>query len=211
VLPIDAIGQFRDGTVYRNVRDPYASFDLSTATMPHAAMVFFAMAETDPAGGFETFVNALDLEVRNLTGFNESEAMPYIIAMALGPIAAFGVGAGLGFAIGGPPGAAVGAIVGLVAGIVIMITSVLGLFGVLDFSNNDEIFGLEEASVILNPRSLQGFPFRGSTRSETQRLLLEGDGGTYEVTYHWRLRNRRPEVTEDQDPPVIEVTLQGGS
>ena len=172
VLDIFDAGSFRNGTIQNFTPNTLMhSYSLNGVISPHLFVVFFAMAEIDTHAVFETYINdvftSLEAEIEGL----------FLLAFAT-EAAIMGAGIAIGAIIGGP--------------IAILITGVLGImYGFLSYfwimGASDDIFDLSNAELLLSQDSLQDWPFFGSNRSVSQNMMIYGDGGRYEVTYHWQL------------------------
>lgn len=189
VAPIQALGRFRDGENFTGLTTPFHSFDLTGWQMPCFATATVFLAETDPGGGFQAFVDAAASPVPPPSS-DSTESLIYALqysmliagglmmagAVALGPFGALG-----GFAIG------------VVIG-VIWVYNALG-------GNRDEIFPPQTTApqLVLRPAMFSDHPFYGATRSVTERLHFEVDGGAYDVFYHWELSEPLQTSPGDQD------------
>jgi hypothetical protein len=93
--------------------------------------------------------------------------------------------AGLGLAISvwlssGPIGWIIG-------GIAVGVLAIVGAIWAMTAGNMDDIFEQRKMLLILDQVTLQGDPFYGQSRSQTQSYVQEGVGGRYEVHYYWQL------------------------
>ena len=179
VIPPVAVNQFRRNEVFEyNPDRVHAEFDLTGVQEPYLVSVLFTMAETDPSGGFDTFMSDLVTELRPNIGQILWEVFGALAMGAAGGV----VGAGFG-ALAGPVGAIVGAVVGVIIGLIgplyILITN---------WQNYDDIFDInDDPLLVLIPETFSGWPFYGATRSVTQTMVMVGDGGQYDVDFHWEL------------------------
>ncbi|WP_083098124.1 hypothetical protein [Pseudophaeobacter leonis] len=135
VIPPVAVGQFRRNEVIEyNPDRVHAEFDLTGMQNPYLVSVLFTMAETDPSGGFGTFMSDLVTELRPNIGQIFLEVFG---ALAMGTVSGV-VGAGFG-ALAGPVGAVIGAVVGTIIGLIgpiyILITN---------WQNYDDIFDIND-------------------------------------------------------------------
>lgn len=169
--PYDA-GTFKTGD-----RKPYSpprrlcSFPLDASTgYPHYFSANLVLAEIDN-GGLADFIEELYAAI----AVNVA-AIITAAGVAIGAAIASGAAAGslLG-SIGGPIGTVIGVVVGLIVG---------ALVGALAASLRDEIFSPFPAECfLLDPYG--GFNGQSSTPVET--TTFTGFGGSYDVTYSWRL------------------------
>ncbi|MFY0660078.1 MAG: hypothetical protein JXR15_06255 [Shimia sp.] len=175
-------------------------FETRTMSLPRVFVTFFSMAETDPQGGFTAYLFELDTALRAEINYLTNEAtMNIYITMGSTLVGAFWVGTMIG-AFVGPIGALVGALIGLAVGIVGALVIWLGAM----FANRDDIFDLQIRVLELSPETLTGWPFHGNTTSVPLEFRTQGDGGTYDVIYRWRLVGhpqieRNPDFIPDQD------------
>lgn len=169
---VDA-GQFTDGDTNDFSPDLIMhTWDLTGITYPHMFATFFAMAETDPSGGFATytrdFLDSLDAEMQSI--WREL----------------VGMWVGLAIWTFGTATLVLGVIGLLVAAIIMAIFAIFYLL-VGAFVNYDDIFDLGAMVVVLDEDTPDNPPFFGNARSMSFTDRLSGDGGAYDVTYHWQL------------------------
>lgn len=179
VIPPVAVGQFRRNDVIEyNPDRVHAEFDLTGVQEPYLVNVLFTMAETDPSGGFGTFMSDLVTELRPNVGRILFEVFAALASGAVGGV----IGAGFG-AMAGPVGAIIGAVVGVIIGLIAPIYSLI-----TNWQNYDDIFEInDDPFLVLMPETFSGWPFFGATRSVTQTMVMVGDGGQYDVDFHWKL------------------------
>ncbi|MEM6304740.1 MAG: hypothetical protein AAF744_08475 [Pseudomonadota bacterium] len=172
ITPIRAAGSFYEGdTSDQSGLDALQVWQIGTDdSLPELFLMYILMAETDPRGGFEEFRDQLfdDLSYEMPDTFWQVFSLTTWTASGF---AAYG-------SMGGPMGAAIGWIIGATVGLLI------GLFTV---GNRDDIFDPELVFLMLEPNALQLPPFNGNTVSDSFTVALSGDGGEYDLTYHWEL------------------------
>ncbi|WP_299424597.1 hypothetical protein [uncultured Shimia sp.] len=175
-------------------------FETGTMSLPLVFVTFFSMAETDPQGGFTAYLFELDTALRAEINYLTNEAtMTVYLGMASFIAASLMAGFTIG-SIGGPIGLLVGALIGIAVGILGALVIWLGAM----FANRDDIFDLQIRALELSPETLTGWPFHGNTTSVPLEFRTQGDGGTYDVIYRWRLVGqpqieRNPDFIPDQD------------
>ncbi len=167
-------------------------YELDDVQTPHLFAVHFAMAETERRSGrgvmdgsFDAYLERLEdnlnAELGNLMALGTAFA-----ATMVGGTAAIGT-------LAGPIGTAIGAAVGAIySGIILLI----------QYTNQDDIFGLETLPLILAPETVTGAPFFGQSDTEVFTHRCRGDGGTYEIEYFWRLDMPVTPTAPDEDPEV---------
>lgn len=181
-------GDFRTGDARSyNPAHTLHSYDLSGSASPHIAAMMFVLAETDPAGGFDGYL----IELANGVSGEFFEGAWAGFAASAGIMGATAIGVG---AMGGPIGLLIGSIVAAVG---LLIVALLDA----NFGNYDEYFEAFTAILVISPETLQGFPFYGTDQSESFAQTVLGDGGSYDVIFHWKLRDFDPGDPGDQDPP----------
>lgn len=179
VIPPVAVSQFRRNEVFEYTPDRvHAEFDLSGVQEPYLVSVLFTMAETDPSGGFDTFMSDLVTELRPDVG---QILLGVFGALAMGATAGV-IGAGFG-ALAGPVGLIIGAVVGTIIGLIVPLYSLI-----TNWQNYDDIFDInDDPLLVLMRETFSGWPFYGASRSVTQTMVMVGDGGQYDVDFHWQL------------------------
>ncbi|WGW04774.1 hypothetical protein [Tropicibacter oceani] len=189
------LGSFSQGQ--REVFNPPLlahEYDLGGLNLPHVFLPLFTLAELDPAGGFMDFLTELmtsiEAEISSYELFNLIYAYYNAISVAvLVPLT-------ISFILTGPIGVAIVGIVGIVVG-------VAAIFLALGTGNRDDIFDVREIFLALTQQTLAGPPFNGTSRTDTEEMIIHGDGGRYQVDFHWQLAGQIPVLgISDQDPPV---------
>ncbi len=153
------VGDFDDGDV-KNFNPPrrFTFFNINEGSgFPKAYHVIFVLAEKD-MGGLPSFVNSLEDKVRE-----EVKDRLVELGVAIG-------------ASGGPVNAIIGAAVGWVVGKV---------FDFLGRLWGDDIFTPQQVKLTL-PSANHRFA-GGRADSADRKVTFKGHGGTYSLTYDWRL------------------------
>ncbi|KPA20640.1 hypothetical protein shim_30930 [Shimia sp. SK013] len=188
-------GSFDDGdTRLYAPRDILCTFDIEGMTVPRYLVVFFAMAEIDPQGGFGQYIRELQGE---LTAGPATLGVSGYIALYMSTLAILGVSVTVGAALGGP----IGALVGLVVGAAISFVNYL----VAGFLNRDDVFDLQVRVLELTEDTLSGWPFFGTDLSVPLTFQTHGDHGLYEITHRWRMDQAPVFQFLDSDLQLIDV------
>jgi len=170
----------------------FARFDLTGLTLPHLFDVTYVMAETDPGRGLQTFMTDMEAAIR---------ADLVIIVLGVIQILGGAVVTGLGIAAI-VSGALVGSALVIAAGIGVALIGIGSIvFGAFfsGFANSDDIFDVTGFALELDQDALSGDPFNGGTRTPTEIREIEGDGGLYQLVYHWELDPPIGFIPVDQD------------
>lgn len=177
VTPQYDAGQFSDGDQrFYAPREVMNSFDLRGAVLPRYLVTFFAMAETDPRGGFGVYLDDLQGLIETGPGVFASQADLALFSTVVG--ASLVGGAGVGALVGGPIGALIGLVVGAAYSLVLYLIA---------YGNQDDIFDLAVGVLEVREDTLYRWPFMGRALSPPLVFQMHGDHGVYEVGYRWRL------------------------
>ena len=166
-------------------------WDLTDKSLPHLFLAWFTLAEIDPAEGFPDYLDELETSIM-------AELAAYdwgILALAVyyGLSSAVSLALTISLILTGPIG-------WVILGIAATLGSIAMVILLLTVGNKDDIFELRELFMPLMPETLSGDPFHGNARSTIQQIIIEGDGGRYQIDYFWQLVGQIPTFTvNDQD------------
>lgn len=185
------LGTFDDGRLRTFGPLLLHTWDLTDVTLPHLFLGLFTLAEIDPGEGFVTYLALLQDSVEaSLTAYSLDS---YVLSGPIGGLGGGGLAVALGVWISAGP---IGWIIG---GLAVAVAGLAATIAIFSTGNADDVFDLREMLLLLDQAALNGAPFHGQARSETLSFVIDGDGGRYEIFYHWELADPTAPGPGDQD------------